>query len=222
MINSKAAGRLLAAGEIYNGNSKGFRQTADQPGGDAPAGYDQVINDQTRGLLIAGASIAVGLTMGRIHVGVDKSAVAARAEAAKKAWQNDGSFTETGPGTQVTADNKVENNANLRIPSKDKLDLVALSPNRNGLTDAGRARQKHCGMEGSVYSYSRQKASVLNQEAQAIVNEILVNLHTKTETIVLFENKKATVVEVTVSDGRAIGFNTDSSKIIGFREAPIK
>lgn len=62
----------------------------------------------------------------------------------------------------------------------------------------------------------------MNQETQAIVNEILVNLHTKTETIVLFENKKFTVVEVTVPDGRAIRFNTDRSKIIGFREPPIK
>lgn len=64
-INSKAAGRLLAAGGIYNGNIEGFRKTAEQLGGDAPAGYKQVMDN--KGLLITGASVAVGLTMGRMR-----------------------------------------------------------------------------------------------------------------------------------------------------------
>ncbi|MCX5573646.1 hypothetical protein OSH03_06655 [Enterobacter sp. E-TC7] len=65
-INTKAAGRLLAAGGIYNGNIEGFRQTAEQLGGDAPAGYDQVMDN--KGLLITAASVAAGLTMGKINV----------------------------------------------------------------------------------------------------------------------------------------------------------
>lgn len=65
-INSKAAGRLLAAGGIYNGNIEGFHQTAQQLGGDAPAGYDQVMDN--KGLLITAASVAAGLTMGRVNV----------------------------------------------------------------------------------------------------------------------------------------------------------
>ncbi|MDR7344601.1 hypothetical protein J2X14_003037 [Pantoea alhagi] len=65
-INSKAAGRLLAAGGIYNRNPEGFRQAAQQLGGDAPAGYDQMMSEQAKGLLIAGASVAAGLTMGRM------------------------------------------------------------------------------------------------------------------------------------------------------------
>jgi len=64
-INSKMAGRLLAAGGIYNGNIEGFRQAAEQLGGDAPAGYEQVMGN--KGLLITGASVAVGLTMGRMR-----------------------------------------------------------------------------------------------------------------------------------------------------------
>lgn len=64
-INSKAAGRLLAAGGIYNGNIEGFHQTAEQLGGDAPAGYDQIMDN--KGLLITGASVAAGLTMGKIN-----------------------------------------------------------------------------------------------------------------------------------------------------------
>lgn len=65
-LNSAGVGRLLAAGGIYNGNVDGFHQTAELLGGDAPVGYNQVMNDQTRGLLIAGASIAAGLGIGRL------------------------------------------------------------------------------------------------------------------------------------------------------------
>jgi len=64
-LNSKAVGRLLAAGGVYNGNIEGFHETAQQLGGDAPAGYDQVMNN--KGLIIAGASVAAGLTMGRLN-----------------------------------------------------------------------------------------------------------------------------------------------------------
>ncbi|QNU42452.1 hypothetical protein IDH70_14040 [Mixta calida] len=69
VINSKAAGCLLAADGIYNGNIDGFRKTAEQLGGEAPVGYNQIMNDQTKGLIIAGASVAAGLTMGRINIG---------------------------------------------------------------------------------------------------------------------------------------------------------
>lgn len=61
-LNSKGVGRLLAAGGIYNGNVEGFHQTAEQLGDDAPAGYDQVMDN--KGLIIAGASVVAGLTMG--------------------------------------------------------------------------------------------------------------------------------------------------------------
>ncbi|YCH29457.1 hypothetical protein M1D48_14935 [Erwinia sp. D4-22] len=66
-INSKAAGRLLAAGGMYHGNPDGFRQTAQQLGGEAPAGYDQMMSDQAKGLLIAGASVAAAFGMGRLN-----------------------------------------------------------------------------------------------------------------------------------------------------------
>lgn len=65
-INSKAAGRLLAAGGIYNGNIEGFNQIAQQLGGDVLAGYDQVMDN--KGLLITAASVAAGLAMGRVNV----------------------------------------------------------------------------------------------------------------------------------------------------------
>lgn len=57
IINSKAAGRLLAAGGVYNGNIEGFRKTAEQLGADAIDGYNQVFNEKTAGMAIAAASI---------------------------------------------------------------------------------------------------------------------------------------------------------------------
>ncbi|MCX8995424.1 type VI secretion system tube protein Hcp, partial [Citrobacter portucalensis] len=56
-LNSKGVGRLLAAGGIYNGNIDGFRETAEKLGGDAPTGYEQVLNEKTIGLGIAATSI---------------------------------------------------------------------------------------------------------------------------------------------------------------------
>ncbi|ENZ4604008.1 HNH endonuclease, partial [Shigella boydii] len=56
----------LAAGGIYNGNIEGFRETADKLGGDAPAGYDQFMDN--KGLLIAGASIVAGAVLGRMRL----------------------------------------------------------------------------------------------------------------------------------------------------------
>lgn len=65
IINSKSAGRLLAAGGVYNGNIDGFKKTAEQLGGDAPAGYAQVMDN--KGLFITAASVVTGLTMGRMR-----------------------------------------------------------------------------------------------------------------------------------------------------------
>lgn len=56
-FNSKAVGRLLAAGGVYNGNIEGFRDTAEKLGGDAIKGYDQILNEKTAGIAIATASI---------------------------------------------------------------------------------------------------------------------------------------------------------------------
>ncbi|PLR44352.1 DUF6883 domain-containing protein [Chimaeribacter arupi] len=77
-INSKAAGRLLAAGGIYNSNIEGFHQTAKQLGGDAPAGYDQVMKN--KGLLIAGASVAAGLGLGRLGAAGEISEIASNSK----------------------------------------------------------------------------------------------------------------------------------------------
>ncbi|SQJ20410.1 Uncharacterised protein [Serratia rubidaea] len=56
-LNSKAVGRLLAAGGIYNQNVEGFAETAKQLGGEAADGFSQVANPQSIGSLIALSSI---------------------------------------------------------------------------------------------------------------------------------------------------------------------
>ena len=58
-LNSANVGRLLAAGGVYNGNIEGFRQTAEQLGGDAVKGYDGVLNETTSGMMVAAASLLV-------------------------------------------------------------------------------------------------------------------------------------------------------------------
>ena len=96
---------------------------------------------------------------------------------------------------------------------------AAASVNRNGLTDAGRALQKHGGREGSLYTYSSQKASVLNKEAQNIVDDILSNPKTIITRTTATENKQIIkVIHATSPDGRTLRFNEDGTKLIGFRE----
>ncbi|MCR1000134.1 HNH endonuclease signature motif containing protein [Serratia rubidaea] len=56
-LNSRAVGRLLAAGGVYNQNVEGFAQTAKQLGGDAAEGFTQVANPQSIGSLVALSSI---------------------------------------------------------------------------------------------------------------------------------------------------------------------
>ncbi|MEN4546138.1 HNH endonuclease signature motif containing protein [Pantoea agglomerans] len=65
-INSRAAGRLLAAGAIYNQNPEMYADTASKLGGDAAAGFSEVLNQQTAGSLIALSSI-LAIGRGAIH-----------------------------------------------------------------------------------------------------------------------------------------------------------
>lgn len=56
-INSKMAGRLLAAGGIYHQNPEMFAETARLLGGSAAAGFDEVLNEKTIGSLTALRSV---------------------------------------------------------------------------------------------------------------------------------------------------------------------
>lgn len=67
-INSKAAGRLLATGGIYHQNPEMFADTVRKPGGDATKGFDQVLNEQTAGSLIALSALFTAARTG-VHPG---------------------------------------------------------------------------------------------------------------------------------------------------------
>ena len=135
-INSKAAGQLLAAGGIYHGNPEDFKKTAEQLGGDAPAGYDQMSSDQIKGLLIAGVSLAAGLTLGRINIGAGKSAIeAATAEAVTANKPHKAlSYVDEPPfnplGTTGTAQSWLKKSRikYVQLPTKGKIRFV---PNNN-------------------------------------------------------------------------------------------
>lgn len=174
-----------------------------------------ILGSQTWGDRLATSENASGESANNPNMGANLS------DKEKTELGGTGSGTPGGWGPQ-DEENARNRNASA-TPSKDRLNEAASASNRNGLTDAGRALQKHGGREGSAYSYSSQKASVLNQEAQNIVNEILNNPNTKIESRVVFENKqRITVVEATAPDGRALRFNADGSRLIGFREPPTK
>ncbi|MDK1703409.1 HNH endonuclease signature motif containing protein [Serratia rubidaea] len=72
-LNSKAVGRLLAAGGIYNQNVKGYAETAKQLGGEAADGFSQVANPQSIGSLIALSSIVAVARLPNNSVGNVKS-----------------------------------------------------------------------------------------------------------------------------------------------------
>ncbi|HEC8323247.1 TPA: hypothetical protein RG501_RS05165 [Providencia rettgeri] len=108
---------------------------------------------------------------------------------------------------------------NNDLPSKEELKQAASEINRNGLTNAGRSLQKHGGREGSAYSYSNQKASVLNQEARALIDEILDNTNVIIRPRTIYENRKRIeVIDAKSPDGRVLRFSIGGKKFIGFRE----
>lgn len=60
-INSKTAGRLLAAGGIYNQNPEMYAVTARKLGGEAAEGFEQILNEQSAGTVIAVSSLLSGM-----------------------------------------------------------------------------------------------------------------------------------------------------------------
>ena len=181
-INSKAAGRLLAAGGIYNGNPEGFRQTAQQLGGDAPAGYDQIMSDQARGLLIAGASVAAGLTMGRMNIEIGKTAANLNQKKTGSSYNNYVPFR------------------------KEALIYSANKPiNEQGLSAAARAWEKHAGRPGGVFAPLKGNVIEKNETANRFVNEVLNNKNTVKTAL------SRGGMEYRLPDGRGLRYNSDES-----------
>ncbi len=143
-LNSKAAGRLLAAGGVYNGNIADYAKTAQQLGGDAPAGYDQVLNETTAGSAIAIVSAAAGLGLGRLGVASEIGQLGKLAQP-----QKIGGFTI------------------------EQLSDSAKLLDKGDLTQAGRALQKHGNRIGSIFPPVKGNTVAINEQGQGIVDNIL-------------------------------------------------
>jgi len=189
-ISSKAAGRLLAAGGIYNGNIEGFHKTAQQLGGDASAGYDQVMDN--KGLLITGASIAAGLSMGRINPTSEIKAL--------EELNTLSATTEKIGGFSVS-----------------ELSRSAGVIDKGSLTKAGRALQKHGDRIGSIFPKATGEAVAKNAQGQSIVDSILKD----PKKTVLLQNtgRFGQVIDIMSAEGKGLRYDSNGN-LIGFLEPP--
>jgi hypothetical protein len=87
----------------------------------------------------------------------------------------------------------------------DKLKDAASKFDRNGLTSAGRAYQKHMNRPGSAYPQVPQNPNSLNSTGQQVVDEILTNPGSTVRT------NRLGGVDVKAPDGRGIRYNQDGS-----------
>lgn len=186
-LNSKGAGRLLAAGGIYNGNLEGFRSTAEQLGGEATAGYDQVLNTTTQGTAIALASVAAGLGIGRFHVASDVGQL------------------KTLSQTPRVLDVEKIGGFSLEQLSQSgrRRDLAAKSGN---FTVAGRALQKHGSREGSAFPIATGTPAQINDQGQNIL-ESTIQASIKT----IKEGNRFGGFDVISSNGKGARFDSDGN-----------
>ncbi|MEN3931785.1 hemagglutinin repeat-containing protein [Microvirga sp. W0021] len=141
-----------------------------------------------------------------------KAAIADFAAKAALAWYGAGI-------TSGSTFSRIEIIASNRVPALEELSSAAQSANRNGLTDAGRALQKHSSRPGSAFSASDTKLETLNREGQAIVDSILRDNGSQFIRRTIIENgQRVTVIDVISVDGRTLRFNSTGRNLIGFRE----
>jgi hypothetical protein len=103
----------------------------------------------------------------------------------------------------------IETAEDLAGRSIDELLKAGTVPDRNGLTRAGRALQKHGDRSGSVFPRSSGTAAERNAQGQKVLSEIL---HTPTRVA----NRGGGVFDIYSKGGRGARFNR--SGFIGFRE----
>ena len=101
--------------------------------------------------------------------------------------------------------------------SLDDLSRAAGAADRNGLTVAGRALQKHGDRAGSAFPRVTGNAANRNAAGQSIVDDILTNpgsTFTPRAT-----GRHGQFVDVVAPDGRGLRFGSDN-RLIGFLEPP--
>jgi len=110
--------------------------------------------------------------------------------------------------------NKLPNNLSLEILSKGATIL-----DRNGLTIAGRALQKHGDRFGSVFPQVKGSVQLKNYTGQLVVNEILNNPNSTFTTKPWVNNGVSiNVIDVKDPTGRGVRFDAVTGKMITFLE----
>ena len=105
------------------------------------------------------------------------------------------------------------------LPSIDDLSRAASTLNRNQLTDAGRALQKHSSRPGTAFSATDWKPTTLNAAGKSIVDDILTNPQTRIiERTIRENNMSVKVIDAISPDGRGLRFTGDGTRLKGFRE----
>lgn len=99
--------------------------------------------------------------------------------------------------------------------SVDELSAAAAAAQRNGLTAAGRALQKHGGRPNSAFPAPKGNPSAINQTGQNIVDDILTTPGSSVTT--RHHARYGQVTEVRAPDGRGVRYGPDG-KMIGFLE----
>jgi len=93
----------------------------------------------------------------------------------------------------------------------DDLSKVASAPDRNNLTKAGRALQKHGDRAGSAYPQVKGGPKKLNPAGQDVVDDILTTPGSTTKP------NRLGGVDVKALDGRAVRYDADGN-FVGLRE----
>ena len=105
------------------------------------------------------------------------------------------------------------------LPSLDDLSRAASTLNRNQLTDAGRALQKHSSRPGTAFPATDWKPTTLNAAGKSIVDDILTNPQTRiVERTIRENNMSVKVIDAISPDGRGLRFTGDGTRLKGFRE----
>ena len=100
----------------------------------------------------------------------------------------------------------------------DLLRAAGETSGKGGLTNAGRALQKHGDRLGSAFPVVKGKDNVINSTAQNVVNGILKN--PKSTVSINSTGRFGEVIDVVGPDGRGVRFTSDGKKLIGFLEPP--
>ena len=90
------------------------------------------------------------------------------------------------------------------------------SSNKNGLSAAGRAAQKHGDRAGSSSSKVSGNSESINAQGEKLLNEIITN--PAVESVVRNHARFGKVLEFRVPGGQGARFSSDGKKFIGFLE----